>query len=154
MQGFKDNYGTVHPIRKIDRMVPSRTQSGSDKRLSAKVYVDGGDEYGIEIDDAEYVCLEQKMSRVIPANPGFTVLMYHSLGGEAGEPYVSENAVLAWRENEWATLSPVIADGEADLDRDEYPWAIEEPNGFVRKAFDGEWRNRTEWRRWCEEKSV
>lgn len=140
MQIFRDTFGRVYPINRIASIMPSHKVKGSDDfRLPRVLTVD---DESIEINQSEYANLMTKMSRVVPANPGFRLLTYYF--DEEGDDWFDECEIIAWREDDHGEFDPVVSD-EGINNLDGIQMGILEPTGRVRVPYVTEYESRSDW---------
>ena len=98
---------------------------------------------------------------VVPATPGFELLMYWPLGGENWEEELQRSPVVAWRINEDHTdgrdvTESIIAISTANTTSAEKASnirvGVRHPNGVVSHYADGRtWENEEMWLEWAKE---
>ena len=109
MAFFSDKRGDLRPIADIERIDPGVYWGDKSTHRPAKVYMKGGDEWGIEIDKWVLSQITEEAAPVIKANPGFETLTYWYHADEPDDP--GEDAEHRRHADELEGLQPLAPGG-------------------------------------------
>lgn len=147
MAMFSDIFGIEYPVSRVVKIAPERGGKivGTDSRRSV-VYLDFMDD-GVEVSSFTLGEIQKMLSPAIPAAPGFTLLTiwYDARDPDDSEPFVDEQAVIAWRLNTGNGTHPVTFDEGYDRIGLGERNALEDANGRIFAADESTFDNRQQW---------